>query len=205
MEYRDQLTAFSFPESRGATRVFFQRFWLKEQRLNSFWRPVIDTVFRRLGRGYIDIDVDEDWVLIPMVGGSVFTQVEYSLLMAYAIEIGDVTYAVIEDYDVQDPPHNSGPPLRFEFPCTALWGEVNSGGYISVELFHMPHKDYFVVGNQGKWAKYVANDYELPLNLLFVRRGLQSEFMTAFDPFFRKDEEAIMRLLPAHLADRVIR
>ena len=72
------------------------------------------------------------------------------------------------------------PIFRMKFPMDICWDELTSGNFASAILLEMPHKEYFVFGESGSWGKYVANDYEFPLDVLGFRREIANIFRDKF-------------------------
>jgi hypothetical protein len=59
----------------------------------------------------------------------------------------------------------------------------------------MPHKEYFVFGETGNWGRYVANDYESPLDILGFKREVANIFRSKF-ALSEAEEREIAGILP---------
>lgn len=82
---------------------------------------------------------------------------------------GDRSFIILEDYDENNPPHESGPPLRFKYPIDITMETIRSGADISKQLFR-PVRNFFVFGDSGQWGKYVGNDFIYPLEIIGFNR-----------------------------------
>jgi hypothetical protein len=87
------------------------------------------------------------------------------------------------------------PIFRMKFPSDICWDELASGNFASAILLEMPHKEYFVFGDSGAWGKYVANDFEFPLDILGFRREVAELFIDKFK-LSEADEREIAQFLP---------
>ncbi len=199
-EYYKQLEAFSSFEDVTLTTSFFERYWLSKKELEETWIFIQNQIFYDLSVDVPALVFRNEFKLLPMIGGILFGEVDYRLLQECMKFSGDTEFVVIENYDEANPPHNSGPLLRFKFPVDTTWDELNNGGFISVELFGMPHKNYYVFGNTGNWGKYTASDYENPIDVI----GCTSEYINFFKSVFKDyagDYKKIKDFLPAAYLD----
>lgn len=161
-DYERQLEIFSFEESLELSQRYFAKYWLSREELVSNWLPVHRKIFAHehlCGAGHV---FGSQFKQRISTGGLLFVKDEFELVMRLGKMAGDRHFAIVEDYDEDQPPPHKHPPLRFKYPISTSWEEINAGGYISLELFGMPHKNYFVFGDSGLWGKYAANDDVFP-------------------------------------------
>lgn len=177
-DYDEQLEAYSFPESRDVTKHYFEQYWLGSSELAKFWNPLKLKIFEASHFPFPNRVFREHYIYSASMGGVLFVKDEFELLMRLAKLSNDVHFVVIEDYDEINPPHCSGPPLRFKYPTTISWEAMNAGGYISTELLGFAHKNYFVFGDSGLWGKFAANDLEVPQFLFGYHASIADVFET---------------------------
>lgn len=178
--YKLQLEAFSFPESKKLTKKYFDLFWLDRDELNENWRIIKNNIYNKNSTNLFEYKFNPGFEIIPFKGGLLLTKEEFEILKLCMKTTNDTSFVIIEDYDDESPPHNSGPPLRFKYPADITWQDIMGGGYISIELFQMSHKNYFVFGDSGEWGKYVANDYKFPLDIV----GFKNKYAKLFKQNF---------------------
>jgi hypothetical protein len=179
-DYELQLKFFSEEESRDKSEDFFEKFWLTQKDSENLWSAVQWKVFNKESIFPNDVVFNSSFNVIPQRGGLIFTEEDYNLLQECMKLIGDRYFFIVEDFDIDNPPHESGPPLRFKFPSNIAWEQLIDGGYISIELFKMPHKNYYIFDDKGVWGKYVANDYKYPLDIIGVDKQYHQLFTQRF-------------------------
>lgn len=184
-DYQDALARYVVPESKDATAAYFRKFWLDASRMQRVWQPILTSVF---GPASDRPAPEKAWSRTGFdvwhaVGGLTLTEAELGHIQECARITRDLTFAVIEDFDPRHPPHDAGPPLRFEFPIESSWSELMDGGYVSTELFGMPHKNYMIVGQSGAWGVYAANDWKNPTDLLIARKDCAPAVRRCFKDF----------------------
>ena len=183
---------------------FFHKFWLYQKDYEKIWKPLERTLFREKPSGLPEPVFSDStkFVLIPLRGGVVFDRRDFDSLRAFLRETGEEFFVVVENYDPSSPFTNylpdgatvEHPPLRFKFRANLSWSELAGGGGVSQELV-APHKDYFVYGDRGVWAKYAANDYEDPLDIFMISGEYEFAFRKAFARQL-KDAEDISTWVP---------
>jgi hypothetical protein len=196
IEFQNQLKAYSFPESIEDTEGYLEKYWLQEQEYLSKWKEVQTSIFN-LDVEFPKMIVNPEFRLLPRQGGLLFEQEEFELLKECIKEAKDKSLFVIEDYNELCPPHESGPLLRFKYPVDLKWSEINIGDGISYELFQRPVRNYFVFGDSGKWGKYVANDFDIPIDIYCFKKGLELVFKERFNVIDKEDRE-LKELIPEY-------
>lgn len=213
-DYHEQLITFAFPDSKEQTEEYFNRYWLNKAELIEIWQNIKDTIyngnFNILPNNIVDKDSDiilmqnispdkifkEGFNSILLKGGIIFTQEDFELLQHCMTDIADEYFIILEDYDENNPPHNSGPPLRFKYPADISWREMNISEGICYELFQRPVRNYFVFGDTGEWGKYVANDYRYPLDIIGFKKENSDLFYSKFK-ITDEDKKDLREWLPA--------
>jgi len=133
------------------------------------------------------------------IGGCLFVQEEFERLQQCTQIIAEKSLFVIENTfggRVKEP------IFRMKFPTDIWRGELTSGNFASAILLEMPHKEYFVFGESGSWGRYVANDYEFPLDVLGFRRESASIFRDKFRLTEAEAHEIGQLLPPAYRNER---
>lgn len=181
-DFETALAYFSESNTQDKTTKFFEKYWLSSEQLHSVWDPIIINVFglRSNAAPKNKIDFNDKFFVLQLIGGLTLIESELLKLQHCFKATGDTYFAVIEDYDENNPPHSAGPSLRFVFPSDVKWTELTGGGYISIELFGMSHKNYFILGNSGLWGKYAANDWKTPQEFFGFHPNLESIFRSQF-------------------------
>lgn len=192
-DFQAQIEKYAFPESIGETKRYLNKYWLPRQEYLSTWKDVQSCIFSE--NEFPQMVFRPGIELIVRMGGLLFNQDEFKLLKECLRNTNDKFIIIVEDYNEINPPHDSGPILRFKYPISATWEEINIGDGISYELFQRPVRNFFVFGDTGNWGKYIANDYELPLEVL----GFRKEYEMFFKQNFRvskKEFEELSQFLP---------
>lgn len=171
-DYQEQLKTFSTPEDYDQTKVYFENYWLDLDEYVNNWHPIQHSIFNSKAKHLPDMMFSNNFELIPLIGGNIFTSHEdFALFQNCMRQTKDESFVIVQNPEViikvYMSENNWGvhPLLRFKFPAEISWEELNSGDYISIELFQNAYKDYFVFGDSGNWGRYVANDYVNPINL----------------------------------------
>ena len=211
IDYQEQLKTFSTAETYNRTKLFFENYWLGSEEYENKWRSIQNSVFVNEAEYLPDMMFKDDFELIPLIGGNVFTsQKDYLLLQDCMHQTQDNYFVIIQNPKVVIEVYKSEnnwevhPLLRFKFPVGISWEELNSGEYLSHELIQNADKDFFVFGDSGNWGKYVANDYVnpncsepyTPLNIIGFRRNYSGVFEKAFKEYQLSDQENILKWLP---------
>jgi hypothetical protein len=178
-KYQNQVDAYSFPDNIKETQEYLGRYWLQEQEYLSKWKNVQGLIFQ-LDKVFPNMVIKSEFELLVRQGGLLFEQEEFELLKDCIRLSKDNFLFIIEDYDELNPPHESGPLLRFKYPTNIAWSEINIGEGISYELFQRPVRNYYVFGDSGKWGKYVANDFDTPVDIYCFKTEFKSVFRENF-------------------------
>jgi hypothetical protein len=203
-DYQELLDTFYDPETREQTEAYFENCWLNKNEYLEKWLSIKETVFDRDAKRLPDMMFRDDLQFIPLRGGSIFTPEDFKLLQECMLHTGDRYFVIVQNENVMptiyvpDEPPLVHPLLRFKYPANITWEELMNGGYISMELFQWFYKDYFVFGDSGKWGKYVANDYEYPLDIIGFRREYDSVFREKFKMSEEERQEIVKWLPPAY-------
>lgn len=188
-DYEKQLRFYVEDETREQTASYFEKYWLGKSEYLQKWLPIQKTIYDVSGDRFPDVRFQVGFEVIALRGGLIFTEEDFSLLQTCIKETGDKYFAVVEHVDEANPRHGE-PPLRFRFPSSITWDELLSGGYVSMELFQVAVKEYFVFGDTGTWGKYVANDYIYPLDLVGFQEGISKLFRERFQPLIESEVSA---------------
>jgi hypothetical protein len=182
--YLTYTNRYAVPDRFEAER-FLQRYWLPLAEFEAKWREVGSKIFPDDFVGWPSLAFRPEYELIPMVGGSIFSELDFHALQTCLMQLGEAEYVVIQN-DFRGRVTN---PLRFKFPVSASWDQLMSGNYISTVLFEMFHNEFFVYGGSAIWGKYVANDADIPIDLLGVRSEYVEQFTQAMRSVALKYEE----------------
>lgn len=187
-DFQNQLEAYAFPGSVEKTREYLRKFWLPRQEYLFKWESIQTLLFS--ANKFPEVVFNPDYELLACKGGFVFVQQEFELLKECIESTKDSHILIVEDYNEADPPHESGPLLRFKYPANLMWDEINLGEGISYELFQRPVRNYYVFGDSGRWGKYVANDFDVPIDIYCFK----NEYESFFREKFKVTEEEIKEL-----------
>jgi len=201
-DYSTQLEVFSYLESQEETRVFMEKYWLDSREYLEKWKFLQNRIFIN-NKHFPDMVFNSEFEIIILGGGLIFNQEDFELLKNCIKHTGDEEFVIIQNYNKNDPPkiytNDSGwvihPPLRFKFPVNITWNELLEGGGVSDELFKSPYKEYFVFGNNGGWGKYVANDFNYPLDIIGFIKGHAPIFESIFK-VSKEEREEIKKAIP---------
>lgn len=194
-EYFKQQEAFSSQDDAELTAIFFEKYWLYSSDILHQWGAIQEQIFFDKSIDVPNQVFHPEYKLLPMVGGILFGKKDFELLKDCMRFSGDKEFVIVENYDENNPPHKSGPPLRFKFPVDINWEELNNGGYISIELFGMPHKNYYVFGDTGNWGKYTASDNDKPIEIIGCKESCLNYFKETFKEY-AGDYNRIFEFLP---------
>jgi hypothetical protein len=207
--FQNILEIFSEPQTRHISEEYLKKYWLNDGDWQSFWQPLKDKIFRSESTCLPDMMFKDDFALIALIGGVVFTEDDFKALQNCMLEAGDKWFVIVENKYMQPViTGNDGKIiihllLQFKFPVEITWDELLNGGLISMELFETSYKDFFVFGDSGKWGKYAANEYwdtsvdpaGTPLDII----GFKPELAHIFQEHFRQpkeEQEEIREWLP---------
>lgn len=187
-EYQKQLEKFlDFPENKDVVVEYLEKYWLDKQELNKDWIKIKNTVFNPVFKFLPDAVFNKDFDVLIRLGGTALDQEQYELFQSCMKITGDRYFVVLEDYDEVNPPHFSGPPLRFKYPVDITWEEIIGGDMISYQVFIRPIRMYFIFGDSGKWGKYAGNDYASPIDII----GFDKKYSDLFQEKFKISEEEL--------------
>lgn len=203
------LERFSVPETRNISEEYLKKYWLNEEEWQNYWQPLKDKIFRLESTYLPDMMFKEDFALIALIGGVVFTEDDFKALQNCMLEVGDKWFVIVENQHMQ--PKFKGddgeiivdPLLQFKFPVEISWNELLNGGLLSMEVFQNACKEFFVFGSSAKWGKYAANEYwdrsvdpaGTPLDIIGFKPALASIFREHFKQL-KKEQEEIREWLP---------
>lgn len=185
-DYYEQLNAFTENETREQTALYFEKYWLDNREYMGKWLPIQNAIFDSKAKYFPDMMFNSGFRLIPLRGGLIFTEEDFALLQECISQTGDKYFTIVQNCSEENP-HNEQPCLRFKYPSNITWGEIMSGGLVSLELFKYPFKEYFVFGDTGTWGKYVANDYIYPLDIIGFQKEYSDVFREHFEPLIEPE------------------
>jgi hypothetical protein len=192
-DYYEQLNTFVEDETREQTTSYFDKYWLNKEEYIEKWLPIQNKIFDSKAKYFPDMMFNSDFQLIALRGGLIFTEEDFYLLQNCMNQTGDKYFVIVQNCSEENP-HQEQPPLRFKYPANVTWDELMSGGLVSLELFQYPFKEYFVFGDTGTWGKYVANDYEKPLDIIGFKKNYSEVFKRNFKQLI--EPEIITEWLP---------
>jgi len=184
--------------SKEQALAFAKKYWLTTEQQESVWASVFSEVFVEAPFGLNDLVFADGFVLMPFVGGSLFTEEDYEALRRCMLALGEDTFAVIENTFGG---RLKEPQLCFAFPTSLTWADLTSGAFLSTALLGMMHKDFYVLGNSGKWGKYLGNDYQDCIEVLGFRPVCSDIFLAEFS----SKDEAVAKSLPASYMPKLFR
>lgn len=178
-EFKKQIEAYSFPDSIEETKLYLEKYWLYEHEYLTKWKNIQSTMFS-LNLEFPKMIVNSGYEFLVRKGGVLFEEQEFKEIQECSNLLCDNHILIVEDYNDLNPPHESGPILRLKYPSKITWDEINIYDGISYELFQRPVRNYFVFGDSGKWGKYAANDYELPVDIFLFKKEYENLFKKRF-------------------------
>jgi hypothetical protein len=181
--------------NRQAAQSYLERYWLPAAEYELTWKQQQDRIFSNQEAGLPEMVFRPGYELQVARGGCLFVQEEFVRLQKCTQAIGEKFLFVIENTfggRVKEP------IFRMKFPVGIRWDELTCGNFASAILLEMPHKDYFVFGESGVWGKYVANDFEFPLDILGFKREVADAFRDKFRRSEAEDREIAQFLPPAY-------
>ncbi len=210
-DYVELLDTILDKKIREQAEVYFQKYWLDEDEYFEKWRPIQNAIFDDKAKHLPDMMFNVGFELFPMVGGDIFVaENDFTLLQDCMKQSGDEYFAiaqnrnvVIGDYDAGKK-FNEEPFSRFRYPVNVSWSEMLSGGIVGSEHLKNGCKDYFVFGDSGNWARYVANSWIEPSNLTGLNPVIIMGFKKEYSGLFRKNFEPLRLLEPEITPDQLI-
>ncbi len=170
---------------------YLQKYWLSQLEYLTVWKRIQDNFFVQ-GNRLPDLIYKKEFEIIALRGGCLFLEEDFKKLQKVMQEIGEEYFVIIQTS--QD--FTEGEPMfRMKFPVDITWEELTSGNYISAVLLEMSCNEYLVFGSKGNWAKYSANDYEKPLDIIGFKPELALFFQKSFKQS-KKEQKEILGWLP---------
>jgi hypothetical protein len=175
-------------------KAYLQKYWLSENEYKNFWLPIQRNIFNEHSNGLPSFMFCDGFQVFPLIGGVLFTKADFEALQSCMNTFGDTYFFVIQN-SFEQIGSSLVPNFRMKYPANITWDELMGGNFISTVLFEMPHNDYFVFGSKGLWGKYVANDFDTPLDLIGVKSKYAPIFENKF-PLSEEEKEVIKKVLP---------
>lgn len=187
-EYNEQIQYFAFEYSKHQTEQYLKKYWLYENEFQSNWNPILQSIFNFPIKENNTEIFKKKYEVIKQQSGSIFTKELFEDFIECFQYTKDNYFVVIEDYDILNPPHTSGPLLRFQYPVTINWEEFNLTCNNILEegiCFSLlrPIRNYFVFGDSGKWARYVGNDFNHAIEYLGYEKEFSNMFLDKFGQY----------------------
>ncbi len=180
-------------EDKSLALEYLDRFYLFDGTYRSKYKEIQYAIFNSETRSFPEFVFLKEYLLFPILGGLAFVEEDFRMLKMLRQLTKDNELLVIMNN--VDKNNEATPPLRFKFPLDCSWSDLMSGGVFSTILFEMPHNDFFVFGDAGKWGKYVANDLETPLDIW----GVLEDFVGTFGRRlvdFEVESQGVMTSIP---------
>lgn len=153
-------------------RIYLEKYFISPDNFQETWGSTQEELFDPATRNLDRLVFRKSTAVFPQIGGVALTSSSLKEIKLVMQEAGDKEFVLISSAESQN--RSETLILRMKYPITVSWEEVMSGGFISTVLFEMGHNDYFIFGKSGLWARYVANDYEIPIDLFSVDDSLVS-------------------------------
>lgn len=204
-EYQKQLDMYHEENTKDKTEAFFEKFWLYDDDLKKNWLSLKENIFHEGFKKFPDFLFKKKYQFLLLGGGILFDESDFKALQSCMLDMKENFFVIIQNYDENDPPRSyvgnnefiDMLPLRFKFPTNITWDELMDGGFVSTELFDMPHNEYFVFGDSGKWGKYSANDYIHPTDVIGFQPNYKNIFLEKFKDFTDEQDE-VKKHLPSY-------
>ena len=166
---------------RELAEKYLQKYWLEEVEYQKEWKAIQNKIFKQ-DVSLPDLVFRLELEMIALRGGCLFVEEDFMQLQKVMQEVGDKYFVVVQDSQE----FTEGEPMfRMKFPVNITWDELISGNYISSVLLEMTYNNYFVFGDSGRWGKYSATDYEMPLDII----GFEPEYGYIFKAQFKQSSE----------------
>ena len=185
--------------NRQVAENYLERYWLPFAEYERTAKQMQDRIFTNQESGLPEMIFSSGYELQVSQGGCLFVQEEFTRLQECTQAISEKFLFVVENTfggRVREP------TFRMKFPTAIGWDELTGGNFASAILLEMPHKEYFVFGESCTWGKYIANDYESPLDILGFKQEVGSLFRNRFK-LSEAQEREIARVLPPAYKIRV--
>ena len=157
---------------------YLKKYHLPEEEYLENWKPVQDLIFKNQDKSLPEMMFNKGFSLLAIRGGILFEKKDFETLQNCARHLGDKRLFVIQnDFGGR----LNSPQLRMSYPSDITWEQLMSGNFISTVIFEMFANEYFVFSESGKWGKYAASDYELPLDIIGFKPDYESVFKKGFE------------------------
>lgn len=176
---------------------YLQKYWLSEQEYLSVWKLIQDKIF--IEDTMPNLIYHPEFEMIALRGGCLFLEEDFKQFQKVMQEVGEEYFVIIQhSQDFTD----GEPMFRMKFPVNITWEELTSGNYISAVLLEMSYNEYFVFGKSGNYAKYSANDYEYPLDIIGFKPELASIVQRHLEQS-KEEEKEIWEWLPKKYKEQI--
>lgn len=201
MQIEKLLNKYCFPESRGLSQHYLQKFYLNEEDYSKKWKYLHEKFFK------IEVEFpgwvfNLDWQIIPSKGGVLFVEKDLEIFKEFMKIAGDKSFSIIEHGEASIDPSDNSPTLQFQYPSNVKWNDLSIGDGISYELYSRVVRNYYVMGGSGMWARFVANDYKIPLDIFTIHKDYLASFKCIFQNYL-PDFEEIVDWLPELYKDKI--
>lgn len=173
--------------NKELAKSYLEKYWLNMNEYEKKWAHIQNNIFNKDFKYLPDSVFLEGFALIPMIGGTIFSEDDFEALKRCMKETKDNFFVIIQNTFEQQ---NSS-AFRMKYPSNISWNELMSGNYISTVLFEMFHNEYFIFGESGLWGKYIANDEFPPLDIVGVKKEFASIFVDSFKDLREEKQETI--------------
>lgn len=179
---------------------YLEKYWLSNEEYLSTWRNIQQNIFIT-NKSLPHLIYKDNFNIIALQGGCLFLEKDFLQLQKILLNIGEKYFVVIQN----NQEFTKGEPMfKMKFPVNITWKEMISGGAISAVLINMFYNEYYIFGESGKWGKYIASDYDYPIDLF----GFTQELTPIFEKFLSqtKDEQIeLWKWLPKEYKNRVFK
>lgn len=177
---------------------FLEKYWLPNDEYLKIWKNIQEKIFVP-NKFLPHLVYQNNFNIIPQKGGCLFLEEDFLQLQKLLLAMGEKYFFVIQ----HSQEFTEGEPMfRMKFPTNITWKELIGGGAISAVLVSMFHNEYYIFGESGQWGKYVASDYDYPLDLF----GFTKEWTSLFEIFLPQpiDKQAeLWEWLPEEYKNRI--
>jgi hypothetical protein len=167
---------------------YLGKYWLSEKEYFQNWKSIQNKIFVNQENGLPNLKFKNEFLILPLRGGSLFDKSDFESLMNCLIDIGEKYFVVIENTYGEK---STEIAFRMKYPTNISWDEITNGNFISETIIGSMHKEFFVFGENTNWGKYSASEYESPLNLI----AFKPIYKALFQKQFLQDDEEKMEIL----------
>ena len=217
-DYQNLLDEFVNRKARKDAKKYLEKYWLNNEEYGGFWQEKQNIIFSNKAKYLPDMIFNEKYELICFIGGAIFSPENFDRLMECAKKTGDKYFVIIENAHTRPLSYNERKDLwhetalfRFKFPTDITWNELQSGGSLSVEIFDISNREYFIFGATGNWGKYAATGYTnkslnllgTPLDIIGYKKEYRGIFAETFE-ITDEEKETIRKWLPNTYRDKCL-